>query len=129
MTSEEFVELYADVVFRSAISGTIGNLAAPPGRRPSRDLVRAAKWFAGLSNDDRAIAQWVIAAAAHAAAFGALAVIDGVRQTGPDCYELVAVDSGGARTVVNPDGLSLHEAFQGHVMEPDGALMVESTQS
>jgi hypothetical protein len=129
VTSEKFAELFADVVFRSAISGTIGNLTTPPGRRPSSDLVRAAKWFAGFSNDDRAIAQWVIAAAAHAAAFGALAVIDGARPTGPAYYELVAVDAHGARTIVNPNARSLGEVFQSLVMEPDGSLIVESTRS
>ena len=129
MTPENFVELSADAVFRSAISTTVETLMAPPGRRPPPNLSRAARWFEGLTHEDRATASWVIAEAAHAAAFGAFAVIDGVRQTGPDYYELVAVDADGGRTTVNQGARGLHEEFQSLVMTPEGALIVDATRS
>ena len=123
MDANEFVEAFVERVFRSAIRVTLAGLEAPPGRRPATDLVAASAWYASLSEDDRANVSWVIADTAHAAAFGALAVIDGERATGPDRYELIAIDANGARSLVNPESSEdLHDIFQGIVMLPDGRL-------
>jgi hypothetical protein len=122
--AEEFVEAFAEGVFRTAVRGTQAGLEAPPGRSPAADLVQASAWYRALSDDHRAVVGWVIAATAHAATFGALAVIDGVRQTGPLRYELVAIDADGARSLVNPEtSEDLHDIFQGLVMLPDGRLL------
>ena len=123
MNAGDFVDSFAERVFRSAIRNTIANLQAPPGRKPSADLVRASEWFRRLSADDRTMVGWCIADAAHAAAFGALAVIDGARPTGPYRYELIAVENDGAKSIVNPEtSEDLHDIFQGLVMLPDGNL-------
>ena len=126
MTAEEFTQKYAEVVFWSAISGTLANLIRVPGRRPPRDLVDASAWYIALNEADRAMVRWLIADAAHAAAFGALAMIDGVRPTGPDHYELVAVDADGVRTPVNDQSRNLHDLFQSLVVAQDGTLIVRA---
>ena len=123
MDADEFVESFTERVFRSAINVTISGLEVPSGRRPASDRLKASAWFATLSDDDREMVRWVVAATAHAATFGALAVIDGARPTGPYRYELIAVGMDGERSVVNPEsGEDLHDTFQGIVMEPDGRL-------
>jgi len=124
VTPEGFIENYAEVVFRSAVSTTIESLARPSGRQPPSDRIRASAWFGELDKPDQAMVRWLIAAAAHAAAFGALAMIDGVRQTGPDRYELVAVDADGVRSTISHLPGELHDLFQGVVLAPDGTLLV-----
>lgn len=126
MDAPAFAVVVANDVYRSAISGTCRILESPPGRRPHAELQRASAWFSALGDSERAIVKWVIAEAAHAATFGVLAVIDGVRHTGPERYELVAVARDETRTTVNPENSEyLHDLFQGLVMGSDGSLDVE----
>jgi hypothetical protein len=127
MRADDLARLFVDHVYLPAISATVGNLEAPPGRTPATDLRKASEWFASLNQQDRDMVLWVVAAAAHSATFGSLALIDGVRPSGPDRYEVVAVDQAGARQVINPESSSyLHEAFQALVMLPDGRLRTSS---
>ena len=123
MTPDEFVERFVDAVYRSAVREVRRSLIDPPGRRPGTDLVTAGRWYRGLTDADRSMADIVIAQAAHAAAFGALAVIDGVRSSGPVRFELIAVEADGDRTAISPSDGFLHDRFQGAVMRPDGTLI------
>jgi hypothetical protein len=125
VNADDFVAAFEERVFRSAIADTIENLEAPAGRKPPASLLVASDWFRRLGPADAAIVRSVIADAAHAAAFGALAVIDGVRPTGPYRYELTAVDDHGGRSVINPEtSEDLHDLFQSRVMALDGTLRV-----
>jgi len=123
MTPDEFIERFVDTAYRSAVRQVRGSLIDPLGRRPDAGLVAASRWYRGLSDADRAMAEIVIAQAAHAAAFGALAVIDGVRSSGPARFELTAVEANGDRTAISPSDEYLHDRFQGLVMRPDGTLI------
>lgn len=124
MTTDEFIDLFVDRVYRSAVSSVVDTLATPPGRRPSADLVKASSWFRSLTEEDRRMVHWIIADAAHAATFGALAVLDGSRSSGPISFEVVAVDQAGGRTVMASDS-NLHEAFQSLATDPEGQLRVD----
>ena len=121
MGPDDFAELFAENVYRTAVTGTRDSLLRPPGRRPAGDLVEASAWYRSLDESSRSAADAAITRAAHAAAFGALALIDGVRSSGGTEFELAAIDPSGQRSVLNANG-SLHDLFQATVMRRDGTL-------
>ena len=125
MDETEFAQLVADEVYRSAVLGTLSNLAAPPGRQPAEDLVRASAWYLNLSPADQEQLAWVATSAAHHAVFGMLALIDGERASGFDRYELVGVRDD-ERHVINPEDRcrDLHDEFQSIVMTETGVLVI-----
>ena len=80
MTPENFTAKIRQIVYESAINGTLSLIQNPPGRKPSENLVALSRWFATLSDTDKQNLEKAIAVAVHQATFGMLAVIDGVRQ-------------------------------------------------
>ncbi|MDH0863145.1 hypothetical protein [Mitsuaria sp. GD03876] len=109
MNSEAFVEAIQKFVRDSAVESTVSLHQAPPGRRPAADLVARSNWFNALSADDVARVEEMMAQAAHAAVFGFLAVLDGVRtiDTENGRFELFYV--GDERSLLNPPDRDLHD--------------------
>ncbi|MBF5041328.1 hypothetical protein FGE12_02945 [Aggregicoccus sp. 17bor-14] len=105
MTPEEFVEVVRQVVMQGAVRAAVSLLERPPGRRPAPKLVAASAWYNGLSEQDREQVRGVAAMASHAAVFGFLAVLDGVRviEDGPDKGTLtLTLRKGDQEWVLNP---------------------------
>jgi hypothetical protein len=83
--------------------------------------VALSRWYHSLAPDDKAYLTQAMALGVHAAVFGFLAVIDGVRSVadrpGALKLELHAVDEG-ERSRLNPDsGEMLHDLYQSEVFE------------
>jgi hypothetical protein len=78
MDKQEFVNALQIAVEDGAVSGVIGNLVSPPGRRPAEALKALSIWFNGLSPRDRDNVERSIAEAASATLYGFLCVLDGV---------------------------------------------------
>jgi hypothetical protein len=116
MDTEKFVEAIRAEVYQSAQRECIELLTKGPyGRKPQPDLVALSEWFNELPDRDRAMVKKVAKEASHAAVFGFLCVLDGVRVIegyGPKGdLELVFVKDG-SRTLLNPQpGEMLHDVF------------------
>lgn len=124
MDREPFVETFVTSIYRAGLTAALETLSRPPGRRPAPELVAASEWYSSLSTDDRQAAQTAMRLVAHSVAFSVLAVLDGVRLTHAERYEVWAVGPDGERALVNPpDGPLLHEQFQVLTVEPDGSLV------
>jgi hypothetical protein len=76
MNRESFVEAVRSGVYDAAISDTIALLLHPPG---PEDLVTLSAWFKQLCDEDQENLRRVAKMAAHAAVFGMLCVLDGVK--------------------------------------------------
>lgn len=116
MTPEEFVDAIRQRVLDGAAASTIANLEAPPGRRPPEALVSLSHWFHGLTDDDKRQVELVARAAAHAATFSFLAVLDGVaaiEPAGPKGeLRLTYISPGGEEVALNADeGEELHDVL------------------
>lgn len=79
MTPEQFVDALRKAAIDAAVEGTVTGLERPPGRRPTKDLVEASRWYNSLTAEDRTMVTRVLSMAAHQAVFGVLAVLDGAR--------------------------------------------------
>jgi hypothetical protein len=114
MDAEQFIHALKLTVRDGAIDGTIGTLASPPGRRPSKELSQRAEWYSCLDEDDRFFLAQTIAFAADMAVFGFLCVLDGVCvvEDGPikGHFELRYVKDG-AKLLNPPDGIMLHDLY------------------
>lgn len=114
MNSEMFVEALKQYVRDAAVEDTIAHLKSPPGRRvPQKEKMRS-DWYNGLSEPERVYVDTIIASAVHAALFGMLTVLDGVRaiEDGDHkgYFELNYV--GDKRSRLNhPDDIGLHDLF------------------
>lgn len=122
MTAEEFIAAVAADVHEGGVRDVLAQLERPSGRRPPPATVALARWYAALPAEDRQRVEQVVRLGAHAAVFGLLAVLDGVRRIDPagGRLELTYVAPDGARALLNPpDGPEelLHDRFQGHVWE------------
>ena len=84
MNQSVFIELLRRAVVGPAISGTIAQMATPSGRNLSADRRQRAAWFNGLSEEDRANIEFVVAEAVSAATFGLCCVLDGTRAVTDD---------------------------------------------
>ena len=84
MDAAEFVDVVRKVVMEAAVDGVVSNLTEPPGKRPAPELLKLSKWFLGLPADDRAMVRRALDEGSHAAVFGLLAVLDGVRRVDPE---------------------------------------------
>ncbi|WP_152608536.1 hypothetical protein [Croceibacterium mercuriale] len=75
-----------ELVVEAAASDTISQIAKPSGRNLSEERKRRAAWFNGLSADERANVEYVVADAARITAFGLFCVLDGSRviENGPN---------------------------------------------
>src|ERR1700722_1125708 len=115
MTPEDFIIEIRQVVFESAVNGTLSVIQKPPGLRPPENLVVLSQWFMQLSDVDKKIFQSAIALAAHQATFGMLSVLDGVRQIedGPSkgTLELRYLKNGQSVLLNGPNSVHLHDLF------------------
>jgi hypothetical protein len=78
MTKREFVDALVEVALDGVVTGEVGAMLDPPGRRPSLDLEARSDWFRGLGDDDRSMVVEVIRAAGYGVLHGVLCVLDGV---------------------------------------------------
>ena len=115
MTPEEFIVKIRQVVFESAINGTLSVIQKPPGRRPPENLVLLSQWFMQLSDAEKRIFTSAIALVAHQATFGMLAVLDGARQIddGPEkgTIELRYLKNGQSVLLNGSNSAPLHDLF------------------
>ena len=114
MTAGEFVDAIKLHVMESAVRGVLKSLVTPPGRFPSSESVAIAAWYNGLSDEEKGHVAHAIQSAAHAAVFGLLCVIDGVRviESGEEKsdFRLVCIEPDGTQRILNPeDGELLHD--------------------
>jgi hypothetical protein len=104
---EDFVAALRAAVFDPTVKGVMSNLAQPPGRRPSESLREASQWFNGLSEADRRFVHYVVRDATHAALFGVLTLLDGVRALDDPPHgalRLTLVAPDGRESLLNPSG-------------------------
>jgi hypothetical protein len=76
---QDFVDAVRLAVKDAAVTGTVSQLARPPGRKPDESLLGLSAWFNQLAPQDRNKLEQVIDLAANLAVFGFLCVLDGVR--------------------------------------------------
>ena len=115
MTPEEFVDALKRDCRDSAVSGCLQTFRAPPGRKPSPELVELSDWYRALSSHD----QEKVAAAMHQAAdatlFSVLCVIDGLSAIEP-CGEKsdfkLSATRGGVESVIAPGSEFLHDILR-----------------
>lgn len=112
MTPEFFVDALREQCIDAAVDDCVANFLQPPGRKPGEALLRLSHWFRGLSAADREMVSKAMQESAHAAVFGVLCVVDGVRVIESDAekseFELTAT-RGGVRSVVSPSSTHLHD--------------------
>jgi hypothetical protein len=113
MDPEQFAARVKEVVFDSAVNSVMQALERPAGRRPPTALQRASAWFNELDADDRAYVRFAVRDAAHAAVFGMLCVLDGVRSfdDAKGSLELHYVAPDGSTIKLNPHDDDLHDIF------------------
>lgn len=114
MTSEEFIDAIKLHVVGSAAKGVLKSLATPPGRSPSAESLAISPWYNGHSDQAKNYVAQVANNAAHAAVFGLLCVIDGVRviESGEQKSEfrLLCIEPDGTQRILNADdGEFLHD--------------------
>ena len=119
MSPEQFIAGLKESVHDSAITDTMTTLDSPSGRQPPPRLVALSRWYHSLAADDKAYLEQALALGVHAAVFGFLSVLDGVRsvaeQRGTLKLELHVLDEGN-RARLNPDsGELLHDLYQSKV--------------
>jgi hypothetical protein len=120
MSPESFVEALVSTVHRSSMRGVAEELAeGPAGRRLDTRSKELTNWYAGLSPEDRRNVLAVIARSVHAAVFGFLCVVDGVRaiEDGGATELEVFAKTGADRVLLNSrDAIMLHEEYQALVL-------------
>ncbi|MEG2804808.1 hypothetical protein [Stenotrophomonas sp.] len=109
MNSEQFVQAIQQHAQDAATDTTMRNLQSPPGRRPAARAVALSQWYNGLSDQDKANVRAVVGEATHAAVFGVLAVLDGVRVVDEEKGRFELFHVGRARTLLNPGDRDLHD--------------------
>jgi hypothetical protein len=124
MTPDEFVAAVEQVVYAAAVNDTIEGLrGGPPGRGPHTRARALQAWYEALEPDDQQMVTEVARDAAHAAVFGFLTVLDGVRVIDDPPHaelRLTAVNPNGGTTVLNRDPSleDLHDKFNAMVHPP-----------
>ena len=113
MEKEEFVRRLELVVESGTVKSQIKVLTAPPGRKPSRQLVEASRWYNELQPEEKQFLEWIIADTAKSSTFGTLVVLDGMRRFFDEDnahLELHAVYGDGRRVLINAEeGEQLHD--------------------
>jgi hypothetical protein len=80
VTPEEFVAGVKNAAFDSAVTGTMKKLSeGPPGCGPHPRGSALSMWFSQLPVGDQQMIVECVRDAAHAAVFGLLCILDGVR--------------------------------------------------
>ena len=116
MTPEEFVEAIQQVVYQTAVDGTVRQLQQPSGRRPAELSLALHEWYEGLSLDDRTMVTEALRRVADLATFGFLCVLDGVRVIDDPPHgelRLTFTDAEGVEHVLNSHAMELHDLFRG----------------
>lgn len=80
MDAKQFVDIIRTTVMNSAVDEIVATLLQPPGRRPDQDIVDLSKWYLSMDARDREMLERAFAEVSHAAVFGLLAILDGVRR-------------------------------------------------
>jgi len=126
MNAEQFVDVVREVVMKAAAKDVIRILECPPGRKPAPELTALSEWWQDLDENDRSYARMLATEVSHAAVFGFLCVIDGVRaiEDDPNKGNLeLAFNKDGERTVISSvhfgDGLLLHELLNSESWRDD----------
>jgi len=116
MNAENFVDAVHSEAQEAAAEDVISLLEHPPGRRPDPKLVALSQWFNTLSEEDKQRVREVAAMASHAAIFGILAIMDGVRaiEDGADrgALELRYVKGNESTLLNDPNRPMLHDLLQ-----------------
>lgn len=79
MNAEQFVVAIRKYVADSIVDDTIQLLLKPPGRQPAATLVKSSEWYKSLLPQDQKQVMTIVADAVHAAIFGFMCVLDGVK--------------------------------------------------
>ena len=119
MNSEGFIKSIKKVIHDDVVSGLIGYLENPTGRKPPKSLVHLSEYISNLSQNEKSTLQKIIAHATHSKIFGLLAVLDGVRaienSSGKGELKLYW-EKGEERILLNdPEGEDLHDLYQSEV--------------
>lgn len=114
MTADDFVNAVKLFVLEPAGKGVLKAFDDPPGRSPTAKAIAASNWYRTLPDEHRSHVADAVQDAAHAAAFGLLCVIDGVRVIESGAakseFRLICVSPDGTETVLNADdGDFLHD--------------------
>ncbi|MFG6108777.1 hypothetical protein [Stenotrophomonas nematodicola] len=112
MNSQQFVAALEAYVQDAATDATISVLQSPPGRRPPQARRERSAWYNGLSAQDQAQVRSVVAEATATTLFGMLAVLDGARVVDDEKGRFELFHTGGERTLLNPDGIDLHDLLR-----------------
>jgi hypothetical protein len=113
MNTEEFVAVIQKHVVDTIGPDLVTILRKPPGRKPDAQIVALSRWYNGLSDDDKAMVEQLLAIAARDAVFGVFTVLDGSTQVDPtweedDHFELRHHHGGHIDVISGPD-TPLHE--------------------
>jgi hypothetical protein len=122
MNPDDFISAVVRCVHEAAVIDTISLLSeGPAGRRPATPLVELSAWFNQLPESDRERLHQVVEQAVHAALFGVLCVVDGVRPIDNPSREvrlqLFSSCEGENKLLNAEDGEYLHDKYQGKVYE------------
>ena len=118
MDAESFVTAVKAHVHDAAVAGVVSTLEHPPGHRPAAQHAALSEWFRSLPETERKRVHRVIALSVHAALFGLLCALDGVRKTSEGEFELFHVDAAGERTRLNaPEAEFLHDIYQSQTFD------------
>jgi len=112
MKSGEFVSALELYVLDTAVEDTMSTLRSPPGRRVDEGAAHRSRWFNSLSTDDADLVRQVAHDSAHAAVFGLLAVLDGVRVIDDEKGVFELYYTGSKRSLLNPPDVDLHDLLK-----------------
>src|SRR5437868_13912951 len=79
MTRVDFVKAVKSEALDTAVRDTLMDLQDPPGRNPSASLMAVHDWYRRLDPQSKGFVEQVAGMAAESAAFGVMAILDGVR--------------------------------------------------
>jgi hypothetical protein len=119
MDAEQFIDAIRQVVYQSAIDGTLQTLTNPSGRDYRQKVADRTAWARSLDEESQRHLRSAITIAAHSAVFGFLCVLDGVRQIenepGRGTLELTHKSSRGEVLLNDPTGDFLHDILNGMI--------------
>ena len=115
MKPAEFVQSLKLTCSDGAVHDCVNMFIAPPGRKPSGDLVQISEWFNALPENDRGMVVRVMRETADATLFGVLCVIDGVRAIegeGEKSQFTLIASRAGIESPISPSETYLHDLLR-----------------
>ena len=117
MDTDDFAFAVRRYVHDGIAESTGEGLINPSGRKPSQNTAELSEWYRNLPESDRAMALKLVARGSHAALFGLLCVLDGVKaiENLPERGTLRLIHESNSGKVVLGDSENcsdLHDAFQ-----------------